>query len=65
MTVEVVERKPEDPCPECGGEVTFGFGMAGGGEQGGYEMCLDCDWFSKPKGGAMNCFPLGDHAPKE
>ncbi len=28
-------------CPVCGGEVTFGYGLAGGG-LGGYTFCLDC-----------------------
>lgn len=35
-------------CPECGGETTFGFGLAFGGEPGGYHICMDCDWYEKP-----------------
>jgi len=31
----------EDRCPACGGEVTFGYGFAGG-RLGGYTICLDC-----------------------
>jgi hypothetical protein len=33
-------------CPHCGGETTFGYGLAFGGV-GGYLLCLDCDWFEK------------------
>jgi len=33
-------------CPKCGGEITFGFGLAGGG-YGPYWLCLVCDWFHK------------------
>lgn len=35
-------------CPQCGGQVLFGYGLAGGGV-GKYDMCMedDCDWFSK------------------
>lgn len=29
-------------CPVCGGELTFGYGFAGGG-LGAYTFCLDCD----------------------
>lgn len=54
------------PCPECGGEVTFGYGLAGGGgggtgeDQGpaGYRMCLDCDWLD-PRPQTTVCFPHG------
>jgi len=55
-----------DHCPECGGETTFGFGLAGGGVEdeagqtvpGVYFMCLDCDWMScRPK--QTICFPHG------
>ena len=28
-------------CPNCGGEMTFGYGFAGGG-LGPYTICLDC-----------------------
>lgn len=59
--------KCPDQCPECGGEVTFGFGLAGGGAPdeagektvpGHYFMCLDCDWMSsRPK--ETLCFPFG------
>ena len=40
----VTERR----CPKCGGEITFGFGLAGGG-YGPYWLCLtdDCDFFEK------------------
>lgn len=37
-----------NPCPKCGGQITFGFGLAGGG-YGVYWLCLDCDWFDKPR----------------
>jgi len=58
MPIKVETRKHGDPCPECGGEVTFGYGLAGGGDPGGYEMCLECDWFLKPEGGEPSCFPF-------
>lgn len=35
-------RKEDAPCPVCGGELTFGFGFAGGGF-GHYSLCLDCN----------------------
>jgi hypothetical protein len=31
-----------EPCPICGGELSFGYGFAGGGGIGGYQFCLDC-----------------------
>jgi hypothetical protein len=36
------------PCPKCGGELTYGFGLCGGG-YGPYELCLtdNCDYFAK------------------
>lgn len=40
-------RDLNKPCPQCGGELTFGFGLAGGG-CGAYVLCLDCDFFEKP-----------------
>jgi hypothetical protein len=57
----MVATKP-DQCPECQGEVTFGYGLAGGSDPNGdpthYYMCLDCDWMSsKPK--ETICFPHG------
>lgn len=38
----------DERCPKCGGEMTFGYGLAGGGI-GGYVMCLEdsCDYFKK------------------
>jgi len=33
-------------CPECGGEITPGYGLAGGG-MGPYQLCLDCGWIEK------------------
>lgn len=35
-------------CLKCGGELHFGYGLAGGG-MGSYEICLNdgCDYFSK------------------
>jgi hypothetical protein len=57
----------EDPksCPQCGGEITFGFGLAGGGvdhgegtEPGVYWLCLDCDWMG-PGPQETICFPHG------
>jgi len=30
-------------CPVCGGEMSSGYGFAGGGGIGGYTFCLDCD----------------------
>lgn len=38
----------ERRCPKCGGELIFGYGMAGGG-CGSYELCErdDCDYFFK------------------
>ncbi len=60
--------KIEEPrsCPKCGGEITFGFGLAGGGVQsedgstvpGAYWMCLDCDWMG-PTAQKTICFPHG------
>jgi len=44
-------------CPKCGGKVSFGFGLAGGG-YGPYYMCMGddeenfgegCDWFVKER----------------
>lgn len=42
------EPAPERRCPKCGGELIFGYGMAGGG-MGSYELCDNesCDYFSK------------------
>lgn len=40
------ESKSDDKCPECGGELVPGYGLAGGG-CGSYEMCLDCYYFFK------------------
>lgn len=56
----------DDACPKCGGETTFGFGLAGGGmpdEEGQtvpgvYFMCLDCDWMG-PEPQKTICFPHG------
>lgn len=46
-------------CPECSGEITFGFGLAGGGDENGnpsvYWLCLDCDWMS-PRPNKTVCF---------
>ncbi len=54
----------DDPecCPDCGGEITFGFGLAGGVDADGnpavYWLCLECDWMSsRPK--ETICFPHG------
>lgn len=54
-----------DQCPKCGGEITFGFGLAGGGVKengetvpGVYFMCFDCDWMS-PESQETICFPHG------
>jgi hypothetical protein len=57
-----METERPDQCPECKGEVTFGYGFAGGSDAEGnpthYYMCLDCDWMSsKPK--ETICFPHG------
>lgn len=43
-----VAELPEGPCPKCGGELVFGFGLAGGG-YGAYVACDtdDCDFFAK------------------
>lgn len=30
-------------CPVCGGQVTTGYGFAGGGGIGAYTVCLDCE----------------------
>ena len=37
-----------DGCPKCGGELQFGYGLAGGG-CGSYEYCTadGCDYFNK------------------
>jgi hypothetical protein len=49
-------------CPACQGEITFGYGLAGGGDSEGnpshYYMCLDCDWISSAPQQTM-CFPHG------
>ena len=59
--------KVEEPrsCPKCGGEVTFGFGLAAGGVvsedgtvPGVYWMCLDCEWMG-PEPQKTICFPHG------
>lgn len=48
----MIDEDDDDPawrCPKCGGSMSFGFGLAGGG-YGGYKMCLsdECDYFEKP-----------------
>jgi hypothetical protein len=63
MTIEDADR-----CPKCGGETTFGFGLAGGGQKdeegqtvpGVYFMCLgeNCDWVG-PEPQETICFPHG------
>lgn len=42
--VKVVDALPDHdaPCPECGGELFYGYGLAGGG-MGGYVSCDGCD----------------------
>jgi hypothetical protein len=60
-----------DRCPKCGGETTFGFGLAGGGVKdddgqtvpGAYFMCLECDWMG-PEPQKTICFPHGIVAKK-
>lgn len=39
----------DETCPKCGGELFYGYGLAGGGGPGSYVMCLtdDCDHFVK------------------
>ena len=51
------ERR-EDGCPKCGGQLTFGYGLAGGGI-GSYWMCLDCDFFEK-KQDTESCLDLAE-----
>jgi hypothetical protein len=53
-------------CPKCGGEVSFGYGFAGGGDKdgnpAGYYMCLDdCNWVGPTcePAKAAPCFPFG------
>lgn len=36
----------DEPCPDCGGALFFGYGLTGGG-LGPYEMCMSCDHFRK------------------
>ena len=43
----------DNQCPRCGGETTFGYGLAFGEDCAGYSLCLDCDWFDK-KGSTLN-----------
>ena len=67
MADQLVIEHP-DWCPKCGGETTFGFGLAGGGAEdedgntvpGVYFMCLedDCDWMG-PEPQKTICFPHG------
>jgi hypothetical protein len=52
-------------CPQCHGEITFGYGLAGGGQEGEqgkepgvYWMCLDCEWMG-PTAQETVCFPHG------
>ncbi len=42
-----------EKCPACGGELAYGYGLAGGGI-GSYVMCLndDCDHFDKKPDGS-------------
>jgi hypothetical protein len=42
----VTDETPK--CPKCGGEMLFGYGLAGGGI-GPYRYCdtYDCDFFDK------------------
>jgi hypothetical protein len=47
--VDPAEKFPAGkPCPKCGGELTFGYGLMGGG-CGPYELCMEdgCDYFYK------------------
>jgi hypothetical protein len=39
---------PNKKCPKCGGELEWGYGLAGGG-MGPYALCAsdECDWFQK------------------
>lgn len=57
-----LEKTSDGKCPDCGGETTFGFGLAGGGDAEGnpgiYWLCLDCDW-QEPKPRKTVCFPHG------
>lgn len=46
---EKKEVKPwPEKCPECGGPLSFGYGLMGGGI-GPYVLCVDddCDWMEK------------------
>lgn len=46
-------------CPKCSGEITFSYGLAGGGpEPAVYWLCLDCDWMG-PQPDKTVCFPHG------
>jgi hypothetical protein len=47
---EITQQNP--PCPKCGAELLYGFGLAGGGF-GSYEFCSndDCEHFKKEQVG--------------
>ena len=59
-------QKSMERCPRCRGEITCGFGLAGGGVEnedgqnvpGVYYMCLDCDWMT-PEAKKTVCVPHG------
>jgi len=34
-------------CPECGGEIDSGYGLAFGNGLGTYNFCTVCDWVHK------------------
>ena len=53
---ELQVEKPEN-CPKCAGEITFMYGLGGGG-MGVYWVCLDCDW-QGPQPEETVCFPHG------
>lgn len=40
------EMPDEGACPNCGGALAAGFGLAFGG-YGAYTYCLDCEWHRK------------------
>ena len=62
MSTMSIEAEEPSECPSCRGEVTFGYGLAGGtdaeGNPRGYVLCLDCEW-TGPTSENVACFPFG------
>lgn len=56
MTVEL------EPCPQCGGPLCWGYGLAGGG-MGHYWYCDACEFFRKQQDADELTEPTVEHTP--